>query len=292
MRWSVIYILTRRALELVTFRIRGGAERRKTSNCSSCVMRSRSCAARSPAPPCNRPTGCCSRPVRGCCPDPCRARSSSPRRHCCVATANWSPTRGPTGVGGPVGPPLDVSSVRWCSGWLPRTRPGVIAGSRVSWSGWTPGGGQHGLVNLAPCGRRSRAEGGRAVLAGLPVRPSIRCPGLRLLQRRHTVALQRLYVLFVIELCTRRVHVLGVTAHPTRAWVTRVARNLAADLDDLAASFKFLIRDRDTKFVTGFDAVFTSIGTRILRSPPRAPRGNTFASVGWAQPGESAPTGY
>jgi putative transposase len=49
------------------------------------------------------------------------------------------------------------------------------------------------------------------------------------------------------------------------------------DLQDRSSSFKFLIRDRDTKFVTGFDAVFTSIGTRILRSPPRAPRGNAFA---------------
>jgi transposase len=92
-----------------------------------------------------------------------------------------------------------------------------------------------------------------------------------------TVALQRLYVLFVIELGTRRVHLLGVTAHPTGAWVTQVAGNLAMDLDDHAASLKFLIRDRDTKFVTGFDAAFTSIGTQILRSPPRAPRQNSHA---------------
>ena len=60
-------------------------------------------------------------------------------------------------------------------------------------------------------------------------------------------------------------------------WVTQIARNLAMDLQDRSSSFKFLIRDRDTKFVTGFDAVFTSIGLRILRSPPRAPRGNSYA---------------
>jgi putative transposase len=92
-----------------------------------------------------------------------------------------------------------------------------------------------------------------------------------------TVALQRLYVLFVIELGTRRVHLLGVTADPTGAWVAQVARNLAVDLDDVGGWLKFLLRDRDTKFVTGFDAAFTSMGLRILRSPPRAPRANAYA---------------
>ncbi|HEX2810863.1 MAG TPA: hypothetical protein VHN80_32255 [Kineosporiaceae bacterium] len=84
-----------------------------------------------------------------------------------------------------------------------------------------------------------------------------------------------------LELGTRRVHFLGVTAHPAGAWVTQVARNLAADLEDRASSFTSLIRDRDTTFVTGFDAVFTSIGLRILRSPPRAPRGNANAELSW-----------
>ena len=66
-------------------------------------------------------------------------------------------------------------------------------------------------------------------------------------------------------------------AHPTGAWVTQVARNLAIDLDQTGSSFKLLPRDRDTTSVTSFDEVFTSMGLRIPRSPPRAPLANSFA---------------
>ena len=91
------------------------------------------------------------------------------------------------------------------------------------------------------------------------------------------LSLTRLYVAFVIEHRTRRVHLLGVTRYPGGAWLTQLARDLTADLEDAGHRFTHLIRDRDGKFTSAFDAVFTAVGIDVLLTAPQAPRMNAYA---------------
>ena len=90
-----------------------------------------------------------------------------------------------------------------------------------------------------------------------------------------TVFLQTLYVLFFIHIATRRIHIVGVTRNPDSAWVTHQARNLSMDGD--LENVSFLIRDRDSKFTTSFDEVFTTEGARVVKTPVRSPKANAFA---------------
>jgi putative transposase len=90
--------------------------------------------------------------------------------------------------------------------------------------------------------------------------------------------LTRLYVLFLLELGSRRVHLAGCTAAPDAAWVTQQARQFGWHLqDDRPGAVRFLIRDRDSKFAAGFETVFASEGIEVIRTPAQAPNANAVA---------------
>jgi transposase InsO family protein len=92
-----------------------------------------------------------------------------------------------------------------------------------------------------------------------------------------TLFFKRFYVLFFIELATRRVHLAGITTNPDGPWVTQQARNLLMQLDDQGVCPRSLVRDRDSKFTREFDQVFRSEGIRVIKAPVRAPKARAHA---------------
>jgi putative transposase len=102
----------------------------------------------------------------------------------------------------------------------------------------------------------------------------------------------RLYVLSVMEIQTRRVHILGVTAHPTGTWTAQQARNLLTDLGERAARFRFLVRDRDSKFTAAFDDALAGNGVRIINqgSSPVTPGQIPTRNGTWERYAASAST--
>jgi putative transposase len=138
------------------------------------------------------------------------------------------------------------------------------APSWSSWLGRTPDGAIGGFRGEL-LGVGCRGEG--------TIRRTLACDFLH----ADTVLLQRVYVLFVMEIKTRTVHILGVTAHPTGDWTTQQARYFLVDLGERASSFRFLIRDRASKFTAAFDAVFSGNGMRVIKTPVQSPRANSYA---------------
>ena len=106
-----------------------------------------------------------------------------------------------------------------------------------------------------------------------------------------TISLRRLHVLFFIELGSRRVHLAGCTAKPTGAWLIQQARQFTWTLHDQPSRFRYLIRDRDSKYTREFDAVFESVGIEIVKNPVRAPKANAIAERFVGTTAENASTG-
>jgi putative transposase len=88
--------------------------------------------------------------------------------------------------------------------------------------------------------------------------------------------LRRIYALIVVEHGSRRVRLAGITDRPSGVWSVQAVRNLMIDFDGRIATVKFLLRDRDSRFTTAFDAVFAAEGIRVLLTPPQAPRANAI----------------
>ena len=125
----------------------------------------------------------------------------------------------------------------------------------------------------ASCANSAAAPGAPGSLP----KPSTSSKPVRSEDEKGSVTLQRLYCLFVIEVGSRYVHILGITANPDGPWTTQQIRNLLMDLGDRAADFRFLVRDRAGQFTESVDVVLASAGIEAVKIPPRSPRANAYA---------------
>ena len=105
------------------------------------------------------------------------------------------------------------------------------------------------------------------------------------------VTLQRLYCLFVMEVGSRYVHILGITANPDGLWTVQQIRNLLMDLGDRAVDFRFLVRDRAGQFTASFDSVLAGAGIEAVKIPPGARARTLMRKGSCSQPGRRSPTG-
>jgi hypothetical protein len=109
-----------------------------------------------------------------------------------------------------------------------------------------------------------------------------------------TLWLKTVYVLFFIELGTRRVHIAGCTEHPTSGWVNQQARQLCWTFEDQTTTFRFLLHDRDAKFTSAFDHVFAAQNIKLIRTPIRADSANAYAEqwIRWRPSGVPRPVDH
>jgi len=98
------------------------------------------------------------------------------------------------------------------------------------------------------------------------------------------VTFRRFYVFFVIEVASRYVHTVGITANPDGVWTTQQVRNLLADLGEQGGQFSYLIRDRAGQFTAAFDAVLADAGVEVVKIPPRCPRRTRTRSASCSPP--------